>query len=144
MRIAAFIFGLLLSSAVPAHAQEYLGQYSTNPYEPNSLSNPYGAGSLYNPNSVTNPYGTYGSPYSPNSATNPYATNPPKLFDQQGNYRGNLSTNKYDSNSIANPYGQYGSPYSPDSINNPFGAGSPYSPDSPVNPYGQGLSVYGE
>lgn len=59
---------------------EYLGNLSTNPYDPNSINNPYGAGNPYNPNSVTNPYGQYGNPYGPNSATNPYATDAPKLL----------------------------------------------------------------
>lgn len=112
-----------------------LGQLSANPYAPNSVSNPYGAGSKYNPNSVNNPYGKYGSKYSPNSARNPYAINTPKLYDQNGNYRGKLSTNPYDPDSVSNPYGRYGSKYSPDSINNPYGAGSRYAPGSPNNPY---------
>ena len=73
------------------------------------------------------PYGQYGSPYSNNSWTNPYATNPPKIYDQNGQYRGNFSSNPYDPNSISNPYGQYGNKFSPDSLDNPFGAGNPYS-----------------
>ena len=127
-----------------SQADEYLGNYSANPYDPNSTSNPYGAGNPYNPNSINNPYGTYGNPYSPNSATNPYSTDAPKLYDSEGNYRGRLSNNPYDPDSVSNPYGTYGNPYSPDSINNPYGAGNPYSPDSPTNPYGQGLEIYGE
>ena len=99
----------------------------TCPYNVNCLNNPYGAGSPYNPNSPNNPYGRYGSPYSNESANNPYATNAPKIYDQNGNYRGRLSTNKYDPDSVSNPYGQYGNRYSSDSINNPYGAGNPYS-----------------
>ena len=136
-------FLTLTLSGLPAFGQEYLGNYSANPYNPNSTSNPFGAGNPYNPNSITNPYGKYGNSYSSNSVTNPYATNTPKLFDQSGNYRGNLSSNPYDPNSTSNPYGRYGSPYSTDSINNPFGAGNPYSPSSPTNPYGTGLGIYG-
>jgi len=136
---ASLMFGVIVLCTIcmttPATAQQYLGDLSANPYSPNSTSNPYGAGSPHNPNSVTNPFGLYGSPYSPKSATNPYATNAPMLFDNQGNYRGNLSTNPYDPNSVSNPYGRYGSPYSADSINNPYGAGSPYAPNSPTNPY---------
>ena len=98
----------------------------------------------FQPEWLTNPYGQCGNPYSPKSATNPYATQAPKLYDQQGNYRGRLSTNPYDPDSVSNPYGRYGNPYSPDSIKNPYGAGNRYSPDSPNNPYGQGLSIYGE
>lgn len=99
------------------------------PYGLNCLNNPYGAGSPYKANGLMNPYSQYGSPYSNKSWTNPYATNAPKLYDQNGNYRGRLSTNPYDLDSVSNPFGQYGSQFSPDSINNPYGAGNPYSGD---------------
>ena len=43
----------------------YLGNLSTNRYDPNSVSNPYGQyGSPYSPTSINNPYSVYGSPYS--------------------------------------------------------------------------------
>ena len=102
------------------------GVHAENPYDPNSLSNPYGAGSPYKPDGLMNPYSQYGSPYSNKSWRNPYATDAPKLYDQDGNYRGKFSANPYDPDSISNPHGRYGSPYSPDSVNNPYGAGSPY------------------
>jgi hypothetical protein len=110
---------VLLLKATPAMA--------VCPYDFDCLNNPYGAGSPYAPNGLMNPYSQYGSPYSNNSWTNPLATNPPQIYDQNGVYRGNLSTNQFDPNSVSNPYGRYGSPYSPDSINNPYGAGNPYS-----------------
>lgn len=97
------------------------------PYDPDCLSNPYGAGNPYKPDGLMNPYSQYGSPYSNKSWRNPYATDAPRIYDEQGNYRGKLSTNPYDPDSISNPYGRYGNPYSPDSINNPYGAGNPYS-----------------
>ena len=97
------------------------------PYDPDCLSNPYGAGSPYAPNGLMNPYSSAGSPYSNQSWTNPYATDAPKIYDDQGNYHGRLSANPYDPDSTSNPYGRYGSPYSADSINNPYGAGNPYS-----------------
>ena len=122
---------------------ENLGSLSVNPYQPNSIGNVYGAGSSHNPNSINNPYGRYGSPYSPYSATNPYATDAPRLYNSQGNYRGNLSNNPYDSDSISNPNGRYGSEFSPDSINNLNGAGNPYLSDSPNNPYGSGWTIIG-
>ena len=122
---------------------EDLGRLSTNPYNSESTSNPYGAGSPYRSDSINNPYGPYGSPYSSKSATNPYSTDAPRLYDSQGNYRGRLSRNPYDPDSISNPYGRYGSPYSHDSINNPYGAGNPYSADSPNNPYGKGWRIEG-
>src|SRR5437773_8415771 len=90
------------------------------PYDPNCLNNPYGAGSPYKADGLMNPYSQYGSPFSNKSWTNPYATDAPRLFDNQGNYRGRLSTNPYDPDSTSNPFGRYGSPYSPDSINNPY------------------------
>ena len=139
-------FALLLMILIPysASAQDYLGQYSNNPYAPNSTGNSFGTyGNPYG-NTVTNPYGKYGSPYSNSSATNPYATSAPKLYDSQGNYRGRLSNNPYDPDSISNPYGRYGSKFSSDSINNPYGAGSRFRSDSPNNFFGQGLSIIGE
>ncbi|WP_315743318.1 MULTISPECIES: hypothetical protein [unclassified Bradyrhizobium] len=139
-RIGAIAVLLALTSNAGA---QYLGNYSANRYDPNSTGNRFGAGNPYNPNSINNPYGQYGSPYGNRSANNPYATDAPKLYDNDGNYRGRLSSNPYDPDSVSNPYGRYGSPYSPDSINNKFGAGNPYSPDSPTNPYGQGLRIQG-
>jgi|GEM_PF-781034 len=121
---------------------KYLGQLSANPYDADSVSNPYGVGSPYDANSINNPYGTYGSPYSNKSVSNPYATEAPKLYDDDGNYRGRLSSNPYDAESVSNPYGKYGSQYSADSINNPYGAGNPYRADSPTNPYGKGIGIY--
>lgn len=72
------------------------------------------------------PPGVYCNPYAPDSPTNPYAVNPPRLYDEDGNYRGRLSVNPYLPDSTSNPYGRYGSRYSPDSLNNPYGAGNPY------------------
>jgi hypothetical protein len=48
------------------------GTLSTNPYDPDSMSNPYGRyGSPFSPDSIKNPYGA-GNPYNPSSPTNPY------------------------------------------------------------------------
>ncbi|MBH0206156.1 MAG: hypothetical protein HP498_10160 [Nitrospira sp.] len=71
-------------------------------------------------------------------------TDAPRLYDQQGNFRGKLRVNPYDPDSTSNPYGRYSSPYSPDSIKNPYGAGNLYSPNSPTNPYGRGLRIQGK
>ena len=61
---------------------KYLGNLSSNPYDPNSTSNPYGQyGSKYSPDSINNSYGQYGSEYSNDSPNNPYATNPPVIID---------------------------------------------------------------
>lgn len=80
-----------------------------NQFDPNCLSNPYGAGSPYKADGLMNPYSRYGSPYSNQSWRNPYATDAPKLYDSNGNYRGKLSSNPYDPDSTSNPYGRYGS-----------------------------------
>jgi len=134
----------LLHSAGVAVAQEYLGNLSANPFDPNSIANPFGKGSAFDPNSINNPFGPYGSPFSNQSATNPYATEAPKLYDGDGNYRGRLSSNPFDPESINNPFGRFGNPLSPDSIHNPFGAGNPFSPYSPDNPFGSGLRIIGK
>lgn len=50
----------------------YHGNLNANPFDPNSVANPYGRyGSPYSPDSVLNPYGA-GSPYRQDSPTNPY------------------------------------------------------------------------
>jgi len=42
----------------------YLGNLNSNPYDPNSVANPFGRyGSEYSPDSVNNPYGQYGNPF---------------------------------------------------------------------------------
>ena len=84
------IFVLLMALVSPALAQSpiivspdgrYLGNLNANPYDPNSVANPYGHyGSPYSHDSINNPYGPYGSPYSPRSAHNPYAPNPPMVI----------------------------------------------------------------
>jgi hypothetical protein len=83
---------LLLASLlvlIPFTVQaEYLGDLSANELDPNSIANPFGAGSPFSPNSVTNEFGIYGNPYSNQSATNPYATEAPRLYDQKGTYFG--------------------------------------------------------
>ena len=124
MKIKLTIIAVMLTTMVmplPVLAQSrYLGNLTVNPYLQPAPNVPR--------HSLSNPYGN--------------DNNSPKLYDSQGNFRGNLNGNRFDPNSIANPYGRYGSRYSQDSINNPYGAGSPYSQDSPSNPYGQGLQIY--
>jgi hypothetical protein len=97
------------------------------PYDNNCLNDPYGAGSAYAPNGINNPFSDRGGPFSNNSANNPYATNAPRIYDQNGNYRGRLSSNPYHPDSTSNPFGRYGNRYSSHSINNPYGAGNPYN-----------------
>ena len=51
---------------------KFMGNVNTNRYDPNSIANPYGTyGSPYSPNSIINPYGA-GSPYNIESPTNTY------------------------------------------------------------------------
>ncbi len=122
--------------------QRRLGNLNLNPYDPDSVSNPYGRyGSPYSPDSIHNPYGVYGSPYSPYSVRNPYTTRAPAIVAPDGKFLGRFGSNPFDPDSTANPYGRYGSPYSPDSIQNFYGPyGSPYSPSGVRNPMGTGSS----
>lgn len=120
MRVIPIAVIVLTMAAGPAQAQ-YMGNYTANPFLPPAAPQP--------PGTFTNPFGT--------------SSNSPRLYDGQGNFRGNVNRNQFDPDSVANPFGHYGSPYSPDSINNPFGAGSPFRADSPNNPFGTGMPIYG-
>jgi len=80
---------LLLPLPLSVHAED-LGELSANPYNPDSTSNPFGAGSPFKSDGLNNPFSPYGSPFSNQSATNPYATDAPRLYDQQGQYRGKI------------------------------------------------------
>lgn len=82
------ILAIVLFSAVSCFAQppvlinkhtgKYLGNLSSNQYDPNSTSNPFGRyGSQYSQDSINNPHSQYGSRYSNDSPHNPYATNAP-------------------------------------------------------------------
>ena len=104
-----WILVLMCFLAVPAWAED-LGELSANPFNPDSTSNPFGAGSPFKPDGLNNPFSPYGSPFSNQSATNTFATDAPRLYDQQGNYRGKLSTNQFDPDSTSNPYGRYSLP----------------------------------
>jgi hypothetical protein len=120
------LLGVLLVVLFSSVSYGQLGDLRGNPYDPDSLSNPYGAGNPYRSDGLMNPYSQYGNPYSDYSWTNPYASNPPRIYSSEGWYYGEFSVNRYRSDSISNPYGRYGNPYSPDSIRNRYGAGNPY------------------
>ena len=75
---------------------EDLGNLSANPYDADSTANPFGKGSPFAPNGINNTYSPYGSPFSNSSATNPFVTQAPKLYDEQGRYRGKLSATPFD------------------------------------------------
>jgi len=77
------------SPIVVSQDGKYLGNLSSNQYDPNSIANPYGRyGSPYQADSVNNPYGRYGSPYSNQSANNPYATQAPIVIAPRPAYTG--------------------------------------------------------
>jgi hypothetical protein len=85
--IAVWFLGMAIEEAQANPPQiygqqvQYLGNLSSNQYDPNSTSNQYGRyGSEYSPDSINNPYGMYGSQYSNESANNPYATQAPKII----------------------------------------------------------------
>jgi hypothetical protein len=127
MKLCPELFAAAVFALMPLLGFNATPALAICPYDSDCLNNPYGAGSPYKSDGLMNPYSRYGSQYSNDSWTNPYATNAPRIYDENGNYRGKLSTNPYDPDSISNPYGHYGNPYSSDSLNNPYGAGNPYS-----------------
>ena len=82
-----FVFFFVVVNAaspilVDRQTGKYLGTLSSNPNDPDSVSNPFGQyGSQYSQDSINNSLGEYGSPYSNKSINNPYATNPPIILD---------------------------------------------------------------
>ena len=92
MRTIVVAIVMVMWMGVSAQAED-LGNLSANPYLYESTANPLGKGSLFAPNGIHNPVSPYGSPFSSQSATNPFATEAPRLYDQQGHYRGKLSAN---------------------------------------------------
>jgi hypothetical protein len=75
--VISIMFNIAPAEAVGLYARDgtYLGEMNANPYDANSISNPYGKyGSPYSPTSIKNPYSKYGSPYSTESVNNPYVT----------------------------------------------------------------------
>jgi len=72
----ALAAGITLSAQSPivvSRDGKYLGNLSSNPYDPNSIAYPYGR---------------YGSPYSNQSANNPYATEAPIVIAPRPSYTG--------------------------------------------------------
>jgi len=63
--------------------------------------------------------------------------NSPKIYAPDGQYLGNLNSNRFDPNSVSNQFGRYGNQFSPDSVNNQFSPyGNPFS-NQYSNPYGR-------
>ena len=85
--VSFLVATIILAGSPQIYAPDgtYLGNLNNNPYDPNSVSNPYGQyGSPYGTHSIHNPYGLYGSPYSPESANNPYSTGGPRIIAPNG------------------------------------------------------------
>ena len=79
--VFAFCVGGIAQPILVSPSGKYLGRLSSNQYDPDSVSNPYGRyGSRYSPDSINNPYGQYGSRYSNQSPNNPYATQAPLII----------------------------------------------------------------
>ena len=82
-------FMLLILALVPPASQAnppvlvaadgtFLGVDSANPFDLDSISNPFGLyGSEYSANSINNPYSIYGSEYSTESASNTFLVSEP-------------------------------------------------------------------
>ncbi len=90
------VFAVMVASpALADHEPWHTREALDNPYDPDSIHNPYGRyGSPYSPDSLSNPYGRLGNPYSPESPHNPY-----------GPYG-----NPYSPESLTNPYSPYYDP----------------------------------
>jgi len=72
---------LLLATIAVASAQNYLGNYTSNPYMPPAPPQP--------PGTFTNSYGN--------------SSNSPQLYNNQGQYRGNLNSNSLRSEQRCQP-----------------------------------------
>lgn len=83
-------------------------------------------------NGPYNPFspGLPGYGVGPQSPYNPLATDPPKIYDSQGVYRGEYSSSVLRPDSISNGVSRFGNPMSPDSIFNPLNTfGGPFQAD---------------
>ena len=78
---------LLLLFPLSVHAED-LGELSANPFNPESMSNPFWAGSPFKPDGLNNPFSPYGSPFSNQSATNQFATDAPRLLVRLSGFSG--------------------------------------------------------
>jgi len=103
MKKLIVIISLLFITTLCQAQDKYLGNFNNNPYDTNSVSNPYGQyGNQYSSDSINNPYGQYGSKYSNKSPHNPYATQPPKAYSPYTQPK-TITVNPYHINPV-NPY----------------------------------------
>lgn len=85
---AALIMLLFVSIAqanppilVDRNTGQYLGNLSSNQFDPDSVNNQFGRyGSEFSPDSINNQFGQYGSQFSPNSVNNEFATSAPVII----------------------------------------------------------------
>ena len=74
----------------------YLGCINCSAYDDNSIWNEYGDyGSSYSDVSIWNNYSEFGSEYEDYSPWNSYASNPPKLYNRDGDFFGYFTINTY-------------------------------------------------
>lgn len=73
----------------------YLGCFSCNPYNSNSIWNEFGSfGSEFSSSSIWNDFGTYGSEFSSTSPWNEYSSSNPVLVDKDGGFYGYFTCNQ--------------------------------------------------
>ncbi len=70
----------------------YLGELNTNSFQANSIWNAYGTyGNKFSESSIWNKFCSYGGSLNTNSPFNSYCSNPPAIFDIDGNFYGYLT-----------------------------------------------------
>ena len=97
LRTALYVYG------GPAPYDVYLGCLTCLDADPESIFNEFGQFGRFASPSMMNDFDQYGSAFSTLSACNAYASDPPRVFDQDGNYYGTLSVNRFAVDRITNP-----------------------------------------
>lgn len=91
---------------------QFLGVISDDPFDPESLANPYGIyGDEFSLLSIWNSFSVYGSAFSDLSAYDPFASDPPSVY-LNGVFQGYLTTNpdfapRFDPDDVAADIGRY-------------------------------------
>jgi hypothetical protein len=102
----------ILGEEVFADDGQYLGLISDDPFDPESLANPYGwYGDIFSSTCVWNVFSIYGREYSDLSAYDPFAEAPPGVYLGR-DFRGYLTKNPYfqpqfDPDDVAAAIGRY-------------------------------------
>lgn len=79
MRKVKFIIAMLISTS--ASADEFIGNLSTNQFDPDGLTNSFSVwNNEFNPDSPKNEFGLYGSRFSPYSSKNQFTTMAPRVY----------------------------------------------------------------